>query len=86
VTTVPFVGRAHRTRAGVGAACTQASTSLSGPRGLDLLEKARTDALEQLLANDAMRESRQVGIIDMKGRTAAHTGKATATGPAASRA
>jgi uncharacterized Ntn-hydrolase superfamily protein len=77
-TRVPFVGRAvPHVRAGVGAVCTQASTVVEyGPRGLDLLEKG-TDpkaALEQLLANDAMRESRQVGIIDMKGRTAAHTG------------
>jgi uncharacterized Ntn-hydrolase superfamily protein len=28
-----------------------------------------------LLADDAQRESRQVGLIDMKGRAAAHTGK-----------
>src|SRR6476659_9832712 len=78
-TRVPFVGRAvPHVRAGVGAVCTQASTVVEyGPRGLDLLEKGTEpkDALEQLLANDAMRESRQVGIIDMKGRTAAHTGK-----------
>jgi uncharacterized Ntn-hydrolase superfamily protein len=32
-------------------------------------------ALAQLLADDAARESRQVGLIDMKGRAAAHTGK-----------
>ncbi len=31
--------------------------------------------LQQLLADDAQRESRQVGVIDMKGRSAAHTGK-----------
>jgi uncharacterized Ntn-hydrolase superfamily protein len=77
-TRVPFVGRAvPHVRAGVGAVCTQASTVVEyGPRGLDLLEKgvAPADALQQLLANDDMRESRQVGIIDMKGRTAAHTG------------
>jgi uncharacterized Ntn-hydrolase superfamily protein len=78
-TRVPFVGRAvPHVRAGVGAVCTQASTVVEyGPRGLDLLEKGiePKDAVEQLLANDAMRENRQVGIIDMKGRTAAHTGK-----------
>jgi len=78
-TRVPFVGRAvPHVRAGVGAVCTQASTVVEyGPRGLDMLEKGiePKDALEQLLANDAMRETRQVGIIDMKGRTAAHTGK-----------
>lgn len=78
-TRVPFVGRAvPHVRAGVGAVCTQASTVVEyGPRGLDLLAQGTEpkDALDQLLANDAMRESRQVGVIDMKGRTAAHTGK-----------
>ena len=78
-TRVPFVGRAvPHVRAGVGAVCTQASTMVEfGPRGLDLLAKGvdPKDALAQLLAADEQRESRQVGIIDMKGRTAAHTGK-----------
>jgi len=78
-TRVPFVGRAvPHVRAGVGAVCTQASTVVEyGPRGLDLLAKGvePKDALAQLLADDAQRESRQVGIIDMKGRAAAHTGK-----------
>jgi uncharacterized Ntn-hydrolase superfamily protein len=78
-TRVPFVGRAvPHVRAGVGAVCTQASTMVEfGPRGLDLLAKGvePKDALAQLLAGDEQRESRQVGIIDMKGRTAAHTGK-----------
>ena len=78
-TRVPFVGRAvPHVRAGVGAVCTQASTMVEfGPRGLDLLAKGvePKDALAQLIASDEQRESRQVGIIDMKGRTAAHTGK-----------
>ena len=78
-TRVPFVGRAvPHVRAGVGAVCTQASTMVEfGPRGLDLLARGvePKDALAQLLASDDQRESRQVGIIDMKGRTAAHTGK-----------
>jgi uncharacterized Ntn-hydrolase superfamily protein len=78
-TRVPFVGRAvPHARAGVGAVCTQASTMVEfGPRGLDLLAKGvePKDALAQLLAGDDQRESRQVGIIDMQGRTAAHTGK-----------
>ncbi|MCU1385937.1 MAG: hypothetical protein JWL71_4634 [Acidobacteria bacterium] len=78
-TRVPFVGRAvPHVRAGVGAVCTQASTMVEfGPRGLDLLSKGiePKEALAQLLASDEQRESRQVGIIDMKGRTAAHTGK-----------
>jgi uncharacterized Ntn-hydrolase superfamily protein len=78
-TRVPFVGRAvPHVRAGVGAVCTQASTMVEyGPRGLDLIAKGVEPAavLAQLLADDAQRESRQVGVIDMKGRAAAHTGK-----------
>jgi uncharacterized Ntn-hydrolase superfamily protein len=78
-TRVPFVGRAvPHVRAGIGAVCTQASTMVEyGPRGLDLLEKGvePKDVLAQLLASDEQRESRQVGVIDMKGRAAAHTGK-----------
>jgi uncharacterized Ntn-hydrolase superfamily protein len=78
-TRVPFVGRAvPHVRAGVGAVCTQASTVVEyGPRGLDLLAKGVEPqaALEQLLSDDRQRESRQVGLIDMNGRSAAHTGK-----------
>jgi len=78
-TRVPFVGRAvPHVRAGIGAVCTQASTVVEyGPRGLDLLAKGVEPqaVLAQLLADDASRESRQVGVIDMKGRAAAHTGK-----------
>ena len=78
-TRVPFVGRAVPwVRAGVGAVCTQASTVVEyGPRGLDLLAKGEEPqaVLSQLLADDAARETRQVGVIDMKGRAAAHTGK-----------
>jgi len=78
-TRVPFVGRAvPHVRAGVGAVCTQASTMVEyGPRGLDLLAKGIEPqaVLAQLLADDQARETRQVGVIDMKGRAAAHTGK-----------
>src|SRR5438034_6447369 len=78
-TRVPFVGRAvPHVRAGVGAVCTQASTMVEyGPRGLDLLAKGVEPqaVLTQLLADDQQRESRQVGVIDMTGRAAAHTGK-----------
>jgi len=78
-TRVPFVGRAVPwVRAGVGAVCTQASTVVEyGPRGLDLMAKGVEPqaVLSQLLADDNARESRQVGVIDMKGRAAAHTGK-----------
>ena len=78
-TRVPFVGRAvPHVRAGVGAVCTQAATMVEyGPRGLDLLAKGVEPqaVLAQLLATDEGRETRQVGVIDMKGRAAAHTGK-----------
>ncbi|HEV2985721.1 MAG TPA: DUF1028 domain-containing protein [Vicinamibacterales bacterium] len=78
-TRVPFVGRAvPHVRAGIGAVCTQASTVVEyGPRGLDLLAKGVEPqaVLTQLLADDQQRESRQVGVIDMKGRAAAHTGR-----------
>jgi len=78
-TRVPFVGRAvPHVRAGVGAVCTQASTVVEyGPRGLDLLAKGVEPqaVLTELLAKDEARETRQVGVIDLKGRAAAHTGK-----------
>jgi uncharacterized Ntn-hydrolase superfamily protein len=78
-TRVPFVGRAVPwVRAGAGAVCTQASTMVEyGVRGLDLMAKGvdPRDAIPQLLADDMGRESRQLGMIDMKGRSAAHTGK-----------
>jgi uncharacterized Ntn-hydrolase superfamily protein len=82
-TRVPFVGRAvPHVRAGVGAVCTQAATMVEyGPRGLDLLAKGvePKDVLKQLLAGDEGRESRQVGVIDMQGRSAAHTGTGNST-------
>lgn len=78
-TRVPFVGRAVPwVRAGVGAVCTQASTMVEyGVRGLDLMAKGvdPKEAIPQLLADDQGRESRQLGMIDMKGRAAAHTGR-----------
>ena len=78
-TRVPFVGRAvPHVRAGIGAVCTQASTVVEyGPRGLDLMAKGVEPAavVAQLLSDDQQRESRQLGMIDMKGRSAAHTGK-----------
>ena len=77
-TRVPFVGRAvPHVRAGIGAVCTQASTMVEyGPRGLDLMAKGvePSAAIAQLLSDDQQRESRQLGMIDMKGRSAAHTG------------
>ena len=78
-TRVPMVGRGVPwVRAGVGAVATQAFTQTQyGPDGLDLLEQGKTpaEAIELLLADDSRRESRQLGIIDMQGRTAHHTGE-----------
>lgn len=68
-------------RAGVGAVATQAWTNHSfGPRGLDLLERGVTpaDAARQLLADDNLAPRRQLGIVDMQGRTATFTGAETA--------
>lgn len=78
-TRVPFVGRAVPwARAGVGAVATQSWTIVEyGRQGLDLMEQgmAPAEALEKLLADDAGRELRQLGLIDMQGRAAAHTGE-----------
>ena len=78
-TRVPFVGRAVPwVRAGVGAVATQAWTVVEyGRQGLDLMANGvePAAALEQLLADDAGRERRQLALIDMQGRSAAHTGK-----------
>ncbi len=65
-------------RAGVGAVATQATTAVKyGSAGLDLLAagKAPDEVIDELLAEDNNRELRQLGIIDMQGRTAAFTGK-----------
>jgi uncharacterized Ntn-hydrolase superfamily protein len=80
-TRVPFVGRAVPwVRAGVGAVATQAWTVVEyGPRGLDLLAAGREPAaaIEELLAADAGRDRRQLGMIDVNGRTASYTGSGT---------
>jgi uncharacterized Ntn-hydrolase superfamily protein len=78
-TRVPFVGRAVPwARAGVGAAATQSWTVVEyGRQGLDLLAEgvAPQQAIERLLEGDKGKERRQIGLIDMKGRAAAFTGK-----------
>ena len=63
---------------GIGAVVTQAITEASyGPRLLDLLRQGKhpQDALADLLAEDPLRESRQVAVIDSEGHVAAHTGR-----------
>jgi uncharacterized Ntn-hydrolase superfamily protein len=64
-------------RGGVGAVATQALADVSlGPRGLDVLAEGvePADALERLLASDPQRDTRQVGLIDARGRAASFTG------------
>lgn len=66
-------------RSGVGALSTQALVNPHyGPRGLDLLSQdlAPEQAVARLVAADAGAEHRQVHLVDRRGRTAAHTGRA----------
>jgi uncharacterized Ntn-hydrolase superfamily protein len=75
----PCVGNAVPwVRAGVGAVATQGGTRIEyGNDLLDRLSKGLSpqEALDQVVAADAGRESRQVGVIDSKGRSAQWTGK-----------
>ena len=80
-TRVPCVGNGVPwVRVGVGAVATQANTRTEyGNELLDALQKGESpaDALKRLLAADSGAASRQIGVIDIKGRSAQHTG----TGP-----
>jgi uncharacterized Ntn-hydrolase superfamily protein len=63
--------------AGVGAVATQSFANVSfGPRGLELLRNGASaeQALQILLASDQGFQTRQVGIVDIKGRSASWTG------------
>jgi len=65
-------------RPGVGAVATQANVEVAyGPRLLDLLAQGAEPraALEGLLAEDPGAETRQVAVVDARGRAAAHTGR-----------
>ena len=65
-------------KAGVGAVATQAAANLSfGEDGLALMAggASASAALAKVLAADAQREERQVGMVDAKGGAATHTGK-----------
>lgn len=65
--------------AGVGAVATQSFTERSyGPLLLDALAEGRdaAAALDSLLAEDPLRDFRQVAVVTMTGTTAAHTGTA----------
>ena len=80
-TAVPAVGsRVPHVEAGVGAIATQAKTNiLYGINGLKLLRTGLSPqvALETMSREDPDWKSRQVIMIDGKGRTAAFTGKDT---------
>src|SRR5258706_287379 len=77
-TRVPCVGNGVPwVRVGVGAVATQANTRTEyGNELLDALAKgeAPADALKRLLAADSAAASRQIGVIDSRGRSAQHTG------------
>jgi uncharacterized Ntn-hydrolase superfamily protein len=65
-------------RAGVGAIATQAFAKVGyGPAGLHLLAAglAADEALARLLADDDLRDERQVGIVDARGGSASHSGR-----------
>ena len=63
--------------AGVGAIATQSwANTTYGPNGLKLLKNgfSAEQTLERLIADDPGRATRQVGIVDAKGRIANYTG------------
>lgn len=63
--------------AGVGAIATQASVNISfGPIGLELLRAGRSadEVVAALVASDERSAVRQLGVVDVNGRAAAHTG------------
>lgn len=65
-------------KAGVGAVATQSFVKVDyGPQGLALMEAGTTaeDALIQLLNEDENAAVRQVAMIDINGKVAAHTGE-----------
>jgi uncharacterized Ntn-hydrolase superfamily protein len=69
--TVPWL------EAGVGAVATQASVNISfGPIGLELLRAGRSadEVVVALTASDQQAQVRQLGVVDARGRAAAHTG------------
>jgi uncharacterized Ntn-hydrolase superfamily protein len=62
---------------GVGAVATQASANRSyGPKAIALLEQGLSpaDVVKRITDEDSGRDTRQVGVIDTKGRSAVYTG------------
>lgn len=80
-TALPGVGRlCPWAEAGVGAVATQALVRVAhGPSGLALMRNGfpAPQALAAVLGGDPDREVRQVGMIDVQGQVASHTGKET---------
>jgi uncharacterized Ntn-hydrolase superfamily protein len=69
---VPFA------KPGVGAVATQASANRRyGPRAIALLEQGLSpeEVVKRITDEDAGRDSRQVAVIDARGRSAVYTGK-----------
>jgi len=65
-------------QAGAGAVATQSYANTSfGPKGLSLMAAGfgAQETLERLLAEDAGREHRQVGLVDAQGNAATFTGR-----------
>ncbi|MBI1742775.1 DUF1028 domain-containing protein [Candidatus Acetothermia bacterium] len=65
-------------QANVGAIATQAYANTSyGPRGLEMLRLgfSADEVIEKLTELDENRDHRQIGIVDVQGRSAAFTGK-----------
>jgi uncharacterized Ntn-hydrolase superfamily protein len=65
-------------QAGVGAVATQSVVERAyGPRAIDLLASGlgAPEALQRLVAADALAGVRQVAVVDAEGRVAAHTGE-----------
>lgn len=64
--------------AGVGVVATQSLVNRGfGPNGLKLLKigKSPAEVIKILTETDSGREGRQIGVLDMQGRTASYTGK-----------
>jgi uncharacterized Ntn-hydrolase superfamily protein len=65
-------------KAGVGAVATQASANRQyGPKAIALLEQGLSpaDVVKRITDEDPGRDTRQVAVIDMHGRSAVYTGK-----------
>src|SRR5689334_7311368 len=65
-------------KAGVGAVATQAAANrMYGPKAIALLEQGLSpeEVVKRITDEDPGRDTRQVGVIDNKGRSAVYTGK-----------